>query len=181
MSDVMEIRLPGIILRGFRADMEQLRASIDQLRDKLDAALGQEPMPKAEWGEGDIAKIAISTCYLRDGDGNWTRIGAGRLTMTDSEVNAGLENWAGNLIDMLSPRDRNCTETGVMRMNETRHENPISAAIAQMHPDAEGDFYRNARKCETIGQLTDLAFNFMHVAGRARPINWKRFMKGQKL
>ncbi len=63
-------------------------------------------------------------------------------------------------------------------MNEKQYDNPISAAIAQMRPDAEGDFYRSARKCETIGQLSDLTFNFMHVAGRAHPIDWKRFKKG---
>jgi hypothetical protein len=43
-----------------------------------------------------------------------------------------------------------------------------------MHPDAEDEFYHGAQKCRTIGELSDLAFNFMHVMGRDHPVDRKR-------
>jgi len=55
------------------------------------------------------------------------------------------------------------------------HGNPVSAALAKTHPDAEDDLYDKFFQCRTIGDLSDLAFNAMHVEGRNRKIDWRRF------
>jgi hypothetical protein len=56
----------------------------------------------------------------------------------------------------------------------SRTDNPVSAAMARSHPDAEDDFYDNFWDCVTFGQLHDLTFNTMHVEGRPRKIDWRR-------
>ena len=53
--------------------------------------------------------------------------------------------------------------------------NPVSDAMASSHPYAEDDLYDKFFQCETIGDLHDLTFNAMHVEGRNRPIDWRRF------
>ena len=55
-----------------------------------------------------------------------------------------------------------------------RHGNPVSAAIAEAHPNADAEFYANVGRCAPIGELFDLALNFMHVHGRNTPVCMER-------
>ena len=55
--------------------------------------------------------------------------------------------------------------------------NPMSAAIAKTHPDAEQDFYAKFWECKTLGEAFDLAMHAMHVEGRSRPFDKVRLFR----
>ncbi len=61
-------------------------------------------------------------------------------------------------------------------MPKRQYDNPISAVIAELHPDAEHELYERLGECRTFGELFDLAMTAMHVSGRNHPIDWERLI-----
>lgn len=59
-------------------------------------------------------------------------------------------------------------------------DNPISAAIAELHPDAEDEFYTKFWQCQTFGELFDLAMTASHVGGRNCRIDWPRLERAKR-
>ncbi len=61
-------------------------------------------------------------------------------------------------------------------MSEKEYNNPISAAIAAVAPNAENELYELIGDCCTLGNLFDLAMAAMHVCGRGHPLDRERLL-----